>query len=377
MPDIVLDYHRLKTPIDHPDLSVTRAKLEYPTINVKMVYLVAIGKTTIARDIIKDCIFTIDSFADKAISNLLQVGAVTGDSRGIINARRTSTPNLYRSVMFAPYSTSDFMIQKYYGGALSNLATEAIDLTAEEQFTVTFSISGSSLKAWRQSIRDLTASPTLTATDTAIASGQWGGRNDAFFSELLSPLSKLQQPVVIMETKVAGTGSSEDPYRPLLLQEPTQDGRDLSAVTWGAFEFSEKSPTNIIMIYGDNPYKPNAIERQKAKAKRVFKIPKDYSEAVELYNQLKKGYPHWLAGKDNFAYQVLGWEELDWFQNVDFYYGEFIEHKTHYQQLKQVPDWEIRNRLNELIDKMSKMTVLTDERDKHLRKVDEILRRGW
>jgi hypothetical protein len=27
MPDIVLDYHRLKTPIDHPDGSVSTAKL--------------------------------------------------------------------------------------------------------------------------------------------------------------------------------------------------------------------------------------------------------------------------------------------------------------------------------------------------------------
>lgn len=28
MPDIVLDYHRLSTPMDHPDLSMTKAKLE-------------------------------------------------------------------------------------------------------------------------------------------------------------------------------------------------------------------------------------------------------------------------------------------------------------------------------------------------------------
>jgi hypothetical protein len=114
------------------------------------------------------------------------------------------------------------------------------------------------------------------------------------------------------------------------------------------------------------------------KAKRVFKVPKDYNDTVALYNnQLKKDYPHWLAGKDNFAYQALGLEELDWLQNVDFYYGELIEHKTHYDQLKQVPDWEIRNKLTELIDKISKMTVLTEERDKHIAKAREILKKGW
>jgi LmbE family N-acetylglucosaminyl deacetylase len=77
------------------------------------------------------------------------------------------------------------------------------------------------------------------------------------------------------------------------------------------------------------------------------------------------------------AYQILGWEFLDWMQNVDFYYGELLEHKAHYDQLKRVDPKEIENRLKELIDKLSKVTVLTDERDKHINKAREILRRGW
>jgi len=48
-----------------------------------------------------------------------------------------------------------------------------------------------------------------------------------------------------------------------------------------------------------------------------IRVPRDYMEAVSLYNQLRRDHPHWLAGKDNFAYQVLGWEELDWLQNID------------------------------------------------------------
>jgi hypothetical protein len=92
---------------------------------------------------------------------------------------------------------------------------------------------------------------------------------------------------------------------------------------------------------------------------------------------LKGDFKHWLAGKDNFAYQVLGWEVLDWFQNADFYYGELVEHKTHYDQLKKVPDWELRNRLSELTDKLQKVTTLADERDKHLSKLNEIIKRGW
>jgi hypothetical protein len=153
---------------------------------------------------------------------------------------------------------------------------------------------------------------------------------------------------------------------------------DLDAVTWGVFEFyPDKAPTVIVTITGDNPYKTGAIDRQKAKAKRVFTSPKDYSEATVLYKQLVKDYPHWIAGKDSFAYQTLGLEIFDLLQNIDFYYGELLEHKTHYQQLKQISPKEIENRLNELVDKLSKVSALTEERDKHISKAREILKRGW
>jgi hypothetical protein len=92
---------------------------------------------------------------------------------------------------------------------------------------------------------------------------------------------------------------------------------------------------------------------------------------------LRSKYRDWIAGKDNYTYQTLGWEELDLFQTVDFYYGELLEHRTRYYQLKQVPDTEIRSRLEELIDRLSKVTVLTDERDKHIAKAREVLKKGW
>ncbi|MEM3457513.1 MAG: hypothetical protein QXR43_08455 [Thermofilum sp.] len=46
-------------------------------------------------------------------------------------------------------------------------------------------------------------------------------------------------------------------------------------------------------------------------------------------------------------------------------------------KLKQVSDDEIRNRINELIEKLSKAEGLNDERQKHIDKAKEILRRGW
>jgi hypothetical protein len=272
------------------------------------------------------------------------------------------------------------------------------------------------------------ADGTISATDTSFANGYFGYRplrntyshggsvdGAVWLKGSLSPLPPAQ---AVLKVDVEGSGKLEDSYRPslsqtlvevasltglpdflynevkkydvlkakgftedeikLLLGYIPQHQVDLDAVTWGAFELhADKAPTAIVTITGDNPYKSGAIDRQKVKAKRVFSAPKDYDDAVSLYNTLKRDYPHWLAGKDNFAYQTLGLEIFEWMQNVDFYYGEFIDHKTHYQQLKQVPDLEIINRLNELREKLSKVSVLVDERDKHVGKVDEVLRKGW
>jgi hypothetical protein len=167
-------------------------------------------------------------------------------------------------------------------------------------------------------------------------------------------------------------GFTDEEMRPVFGYIP-QHQIDLDAVTWGAFEFSEKSPTNIIIVTGDNPYKQGAIERQAEHARRrghrVFAPPKSYDEAVALYRKLKSDFPHWLAGVHNWCYQILGHEFFDWLQNADFYYGELLEHKTHYNQLKQVPEWEIESRLLELKARLEGMKTLTEERDKHLKKV--------
>jgi hypothetical protein len=224
-----------------------------------------------------------------------------------------------------------------------------------------------------------------------------------------------------LEVEVEGSGAPEDPYRPLLnrnLVEITslqglpeflyreakryeilkakgfteeeirillgsipQHQVDLQAITYGAFEFSPDSPTNVIIITGDNPYQQGAIDKHvelaRSKNLKTLRPPRNYGEAVAQYQQLKRDYPYWLAGKDNYAYMVLGLEELDLFQNIDFYEGELLEHKTHYRQLKQVPEWELWRRLDVLEEKLSKVTVLTEERDKHIAKIREVKRLGW
>jgi len=381
MPEFALDYHRLKTPIDHPDLSVTRGKLEYSTVDVPLVYLLSIGKSNWYNhwgDESRWALLTNDSFTDKAVECI----QIYDGTIGCI-ARLVNISNEYITGAWTGYATSDFRIRKMVNGALYDIASEAVDLS-HIRYRYKLSCLGSTLKGYRD---DMTT-PKIVATDTSFASGKYGGGdtlgspNAIHLSVILRVASSIfQQAQVILEVDVDGAGNNEAPYIPKLIHSFTQDGRDLNAITWGAFEFNDESATNIIMVYGDNPYKSGAIQRQidyaKSKNLRVFTTPKDYGEAVSIYNKLKGDFNHWLAGKDNFAYQVFGWEVLDLLQGVDFYYGELLEHKTHYDQLKQVQDWELRNRFNELKYKLSRVNVLVDERDKHLDKLNKILKVGW
>ena len=437
MPDIVLDYHRLKTPIDHPDTSVTTSKIASGAATPSRIgillseginavnWFIATGLDIIHHEN-PNADHTV-TLLNKTLSDYSAIYISQDNMRMYHRNRYTTWSSGYTHEMITANSTRDHLLVKWVTGTTTTIGYEAVDLS-NYHYLYGIDISGSSFKCYRAWVTAKTissATPKFTVTDTAYASGYIGiGFVGGYYPvpyavpTWFSAFSRGVEAQAIAEIGVEGSGRPEDPYRPsfssqlveipsmqnlpsflyreakkyqilrnkgfsdeeieLLLGYVPQRQVDLDSVTWGTFELHpDKASTVIITIVGDNPYSPGAIERQKMKAKRAFNTPKSYDEAVALYNQLKKDYPHWLAGKDSFAYQVLGLEELDLLQNVDFYYGELIEHKTHYQQLKMVPDWEIRNRLNELIERLSKVTILTDERDKHIAKAREILSRGW
>jgi hypothetical protein len=406
----------MKIKVEIPDRSITRAKLEYPTEGVSLTYLSAIGKVA-PPNYKRGLYLTTDSFTDKSIRwNCIS-------ARNMVLARSVDASNDYEQFHDTAKTTGDHFIARIVGGTWTALASEAVDLSVNETYLFIFSISGSTLKGFRDDL----ATPKITVTDTNIASGRWGiGAFDVdtyatsgLASLLNIPATTLPPALAVLEVEVEGGGG--EPYRPLLnknlveitsltglpsflyqgakkyeilkskgfteeeirilLGDLSQHQVDLNSITWGAFEFSEKSPTNIIIITEDNPYMGGAIDRQKELARsknlRVLDPPRTYGEAVAQYQQLKREYQYWLAGKDNYAYQVLGLEELDLFQNVDFYFGELVERKTHYQQLKQVPEWELWRRLEELERRLEKVKVLAEERDKHLGKLREVKRLGW
>jgi hypothetical protein len=411
----------MKITVTIPDRSITRTKLEYPTTDVSLAYLVAINMFRyVTTGIDHVGIVTIDAFTDKAIEG------ICFDTQKALYARSDGVPrsNTYVLIIDHTQTTGDFYIMRWRNGLPAIIGSEAIDLGIAYHTACKLSCLGSSLKAYRIDM----AIPRISVTDTALASGYFGTVSIhskipalPLADYLRAPSSPAPPALATIELEVEGDGTPENPYKPrlqtnlveitsleglpsflyqeakkyeilknkgftedemkLLLGYIPQYKVNLGAVTWGAFGFSEESPTNIVIITEDNPYQQGAIQRQAELARsrnlRVLDPPRNYGEAVAQYNQLKRDYPHWLVGKDNYAYQVLGWEELDLFQNVDFYYGELIEHKTHYDQLKRIPEWELERRLEELERRLERITILTEERDKHLAKLRGIKRLGW
>jgi hypothetical protein len=393
VPDVVLDYHRLKVPIDHPDLSIGPPKLDLTIAGRTFAWWVMAS----GYDVIHHHNPNSDHTYSLINSVLTDIAYVTISRDGMRMPVRHQYPtwnSLYTHELYTGATTADHDFVKWVTGTFTRLGYEAVDLS-DYHYVFGLSVSGSTFKAYRawENVKNLSGqTPKFTVTDTTYASGRYGlgftrGGHQHYLplTLYLSPVSQGIGALAILEVGVAGRGLPEDPFSPDLLREPAraEDGQpiDLLSLSIGSFEFSERSPTNIVMVFGDNPYRPGALQRQidfaVSKGLRYLRPPKDYREAVLQYAQLSRDFKHWLAGKDSFAYQVLGTEELEPFAVADFYYGELVEHRTHYDQLKQVPDWEMAGILNMWLGRLMKATVLAEEREKHIEKLRAVLKGGW
>jgi len=202
-----------------PEGGIARSQLEYPTENVNLGYLLAIGKAQFrvrANNLEQVGLFTVDTFNDKAIKAFLH-------DQGHFFARQSNDDNsMYIAHINTTYPTMDFGIRKQVNGSETILGYEAIDLQ-DIAYLCKFSLNGSILKAYRD---DMTT-PKITATDTSLTSGFFGcGTADqlrhnvnAYFGELLPPGSLATKPIAYFETPIVGSGTAEDPFRPQIPEE--------------------------------------------------------------------------------------------------------------------------------------------------------------
>ena len=241
-----LQEHRTASPIDHPDRSVTRARLEYPTEDVTLAYLLAIGRVSHYSHSSTwpkgQAILTSDPLTDKAIEvSLRDYTAAVGRGDGVSNC--------YEAFLNADAPTKDFYLQKCVNGSWTTLAYEAVDIASDEVHLVKLSISGSSLKGYRNDME----TPKVSATDTDIASGGWGVRLAPAYATLgldatlLPPSSELPRPQAILEAGLVGSGGLGDPIRPDLLEEAVETGSgkvDRASITMGLFDPRADEPVS-------------------------------------------------------------------------------------------------------------------------------------
>ena len=220
-----LNAHRTAVPIDHPDRSVTRVKLEYPTVDVSFDYLSSINKAVSANltrtkftGLRVSAILTTDSFVDRAVA--CSYSNVVDD---VLVVRASAQNTFYSFFSDNAASTADVKIRKIVNNTVADLAYEAVDVTANAvQFIGALSVSGSTLKFWRQDVIDVDninfgVSPNVSATDTSIASGRfgivenveggWTSASPPGGGKLLSSKSSLPGAVAVIETELGSDNS--------------------------------------------------------------------------------------------------------------------------------------------------------------------------
>jgi len=238
----MLDEHIEKIPIDHADRSVTKDKLEYPTVDVSLAYLHMIGKAYVERvTATKPWYYldylTTDSFADKAVEGWLR------DESGL-HGRWVDVNNMYYCLIRTGVTTSDFRVSKRIAGTWTLLGYEAVDLN--DLYNICkFSISGTSLKGYREDL----VTPKISVTDTALTSGKFGSGdrvtdpNPYCISAILrAPSSPVAKPLSYFLTPIEGEGTEENPYH-ALLPEKIETHPDYGEVNIYALSHSSLIPT--------------------------------------------------------------------------------------------------------------------------------------
>jgi len=381
--------------------TIPRSKLEYPTEDVSFAYLACINKLQFLEDSVNygGCIAVIDSFTDKGIeaigASIFHLGYLRWNGGG----------DFYWGYLDASASTADFGLRKFSGGSETNLAIESVDLSSRIGYHTKIQISGSTISAYRT---DMTT-PKITATDTEFASGYFGiqaGREsyeaeNSFSAKLVAPTSPAPKAKVIIEIDSIKQSLVEigkldnlpeflyrDYKRYLILKNKgftdeeikllfgdIQTHVDLASVTGGVFEHKPEHSTMIITITAGNFYSgeqaiQDQIDYAKGKGFKVLNPPSDYNEAIEQYRALRKDFPEWIAGKDNYAYQTLGHECFEHFAVADFYYGAIFDGMYGDNPFKNVPEWELQNTLAMWGVRLSRGEILkSTEKEQHMFKL--------
>jgi len=193
------------------DQLIARDRMEYPTVDVELLYLAALGKM---KHTFYWCDFvTTDSFADLAVEGFI---GWYNKTYGLM-ARYINDDNYYANYIDTDAATADYQLRKEVDGAVTTLATEAVDTFLNSYSKFKLSCSGTTINYYR--LDALKA----TVTDTDLSSGSFGGRHQLigdYCRGLMLPSGYLRAagsltPKVLRfyEIPLIGVGSDPNPFR--------------------------------------------------------------------------------------------------------------------------------------------------------------------
>jgi len=219
----------LGAPVETNDavrLPVRRNDLEYLTVDIPFVYLMAIGKVAPASDAY-EFLLTTDSFADRSIESIVGWPAIAT----LQVARYIDSDNYYFNRVDTTAVTADHKLYKIVAGTWTELGYEAIDLYENNYGPFKLRCIGTTIESYRWDL----VTPKISVTDVELASGLFGGltihprgnRDSGFhpFTAYLRGSPQTSQPKVIayFEVPVIGKGTEKDPYRVQMPEELTPD----------------------------------------------------------------------------------------------------------------------------------------------------------
>jgi len=331
--DLSFDASAIKTGVFDPDRipTITRDKLEYPTVDISFAYLQIIDKLlfqyTNAVSYGEDYrVATEDTFTDKLIATAI-IGGNQGCCCGrmynftvdttlrcftVPSATTGLVAGMYQTAHVPGATTADHVLRRCDASptaGTTNLATEAVDVNSAYTYIYALSISGSTLKSFRTYANYSSNTPQLTATDTTYASGMWGielcdpGKSPPTFQSLVatflrSPLTQAPRHEAIIEVesfdfprklkeilKVSNLpsflieeakkydilkkrGFTDEEIKTLLGYIP-QTQIDTLAVTWGSFDYKGEETAIVTIRKGSMDYlDDNAVLENKKHAKK-------------------------------------------------------------------------------------------------------------
>jgi len=225
-------------PNDAVRFPVRRIDLEYPTVDVLLVYLLCINKIQVNTEIL----MTVYSFADRGIQSAVGWTTVIFSPQ---QARFIDIYNYYWNQIYQPATTSDHRLLKYVTGVSTLLGYEAVDLATEGYTLFKLRCIGTTIESYRVDM----VTPKISVTDVDIASGRFrafmefpvGATNygcNPFTAFLTASSSTSPKTIAYFEASIIGKGTEEDPYRPQMpekiIEDPKLGKRNLLALSYSS-----------------------------------------------------------------------------------------------------------------------------------------------